>query len=80
MPRDATPPIVVAGLIEQLVNFGFWILGWEKSLLRDAEACNGDVSGRRPLPGGIALAQVRLPPSCSGETLGPTSGLGGGGM
>uniref|UniRef100_A0A452Z4N6 Uncharacterized protein n=1 Tax=Aegilops tauschii subsp. strangulata TaxID=200361 RepID=A0A452Z4N6_AEGTS len=35
----------------------FYILGWEKSPLHDAEASNGDVCGRRPLLGGVALAR-----------------------
>lgn len=63
-------------------SLGFVILGlgWEKSLLRDAEASNGDVRGRCPLPGGVTLAPIRLPSSCSGETLGPSFELGGGGV
>ena len=79
MLRVTTPPIVVVGSIEQLRKFGFVILRWEKSLLRDVEACNGDVCGRRPLPGGVALAPIQLPSSCSGETLGPFFAPGDGG-
>lgn len=43
-------------------------------------ADNGDAHGRRSLLGGVVLALIRLPLSCLGETLGPTSGPGDGGV
>ncbi|XP_040243002.2 uncharacterized protein [Aegilops tauschii subsp. strangulata] len=73
------PPSWWSARVSSSGSLGFVILGWEKSLLRDVVACNGDVHGRRPLHGGVALAPIQLPSLCSGETLGPFFGPGNGG-